>query len=194
MKDGKSYDVVLMDIEWKKERNGMDFAEDLHRLCPCTSIIYMTAYTMDFVEDAFLKTVNLGGFLTKPVKQEQLEKILKKIQQQNNAKEGVLVIRYKSIIRNIAYREILYLESDLHKVNIVLNNQVFQCNEQLSKLKERLNDQFVVCHKSYIVNMAHIKEFRYSEIEMNNGTVIPISKKRYAEAKKQFFKYVAERT
>lgn len=193
VQEGKTYDVVLMDIHWKTERTGIDFAEELTQLSPCTRVIYITAYAMDYVEDMFGRTASPAGVLIKPIKKERLKLLLDKIQEQMKQQNDVLVIKYKSIVRNIPYHDIMYLESDLHKVNVVLEEQSHQCNERLSQIAERLGDQFLVCHKSYIVNMEYVKEFRYSKILLKNDVVIPVSKTRYAEARQKFFRYVAER-
>ena len=191
--EGVKYDAVLMDIDWKVQKTGIDFAEKLYSTSPYIKIIFVTAYTMDYVEDAVLKTKNLSGFITKPVKKEILEKILEKIQIQNQEFDEKLVVKYKSNITVISFRDIYYLESNLHKVNIKLNNQEYQCTERLPVIKERLGKQFIECHKSYVVNMEHISEIRNTELELENGEIIPISKKRYAETKIKFFEYMAER-
>ena len=34
VKDGEIYDAVLMDFEWKNNKNGIDFAEEIYALCP----------------------------------------------------------------------------------------------------------------------------------------------------------------
>ena len=193
LKEGAKYDVVLMDIDWKKEKNGIDFSEKLSEISPHTKIIYVTAYTMDYVEDAVLKTSNLSGFVTKPVKLDVLKKSMEKVRKELEQTNGKLVIKYKSNVSVIDFQDINYLESQLHKVNIILKNQELQCTEKLVDIKKRLGKQFVECHKSYIVNMDYISEIRNTELEMQNGKVIPISKKKYGETKARFFEYMAER-
>lgn len=193
IREGGKYDVILMDIDWKEEQTGIEYASKLFELNPCTKIIYMTAYTVDYIEDAVLKTKNLSGFLVKPVKKDVLEKILVKIKRQAEEVEGKLVVKYKSNVTVISFSDIYYLESNLHKVNIKLNDQEYQCTERLTVLKNRLGNQFIECHKSYLVNMEHISEFRSSELVLENGEIIPVSKKRYGETKARFFEYMANR-
>lgn len=192
MLEETSYDVVLMDIDWKKEETGIDLAERIQRINPITKIIYITAYTMEYVEDVFLRTSNLSGFLTKPIKAEQLKKNLQKIQKEQKRTDEKLAIKFKGNAIVIPFRDIIYLENCLHKVRIVLTEKEYWCYERLEHLKERLNEQFLYCHKSYIVNMEQILEFRKNEIEMVHGSVIPVSKTRYKEAKDHFFRYMSE--
>lgn len=193
LKDGKHYDAVLMDIDWKSEQSGIDFAAELQKFSPYTKIIYITAFTMDYVEDIFLKSANLSGFLMKPIKSEQLLKNLEKIRRAQEETEGQLIIKNRGNVLAIPFRDIIYLESQLHKVNIILNDYEYQCSEQLSSMKKRLGKQFLDCHKSYIVNMEQIAEFRSGELLLKDGRRVPVSKKRQVDAKTIFFEYISER-
>lgn len=187
------YDAVLMDIDWKSDRTGLDVAEELLRRSPSTKVIYITAYTMEYVEDIFLKLSNLSGFLMKPIKAERLEKNLEKVKDQKACTEGKLVIRSRGSTIAVPFCDIIYLENRLHRVHIILAEKEYQCYERLEQLKKRLNGQFLTCHKSYVVNMEQILEFRNSEIEMTHGTCIPVSKTRYKEARERFFAYLSGR-
>lgn len=193
IKEGTKYDVVLMDIDWKTEKTGIDFSSELKLLSPNTKIIYITAYTLDYVEDAVLRTPNLCGFINKPIKEDILYKSLEKIQKELKETDGKLIIKYKSNVSVIPFADIYYLESQLHKVLVKMQSQEYQCTEKLNHIKTRLGTQFVECHKSYIINMDHIAEFHNTELVMENGEVIPISKKRYGETKARFFEYMAEK-
>lgn len=193
IKEGKSYDVVFMDIDWKQEKTGIDFAAELQKYSPNSQIVYVTAYTMEYVEDVFLTASNLSGFLMKPVKMKQLEKNLEKVRRRLPDKEGKLLVKQRGTMIAIPFKEIIYIESQLHKVSIVLKEVSYQCNEQLSSIKKRLNDQFLECHKSYMVNMEYIQELKNGEVLLNNGVTISVSKTKAGEAKKKFFEYVSGR-
>lgn len=193
LKDGRSYDVIFMDIDWKQEKTGIDFAAELEKHSPNSQIVYVTAYTMEYVEDVFLTSSNLSGFLMKPVKMEQLEKNLEKVKRRQQEIDGKLLVRQKGSMIAIPYKEIIYLESQLHKVNIVLKEEKYQCNEQLSSVRKRLNGQFLEVHKSYLVNMDYIQELRNGEVLLNNGITLSVSKTRVGEAKKRFFEYMSRR-
>ena len=71
LKDGAYYDVVFMDIDWKQDETGIDFAGRLQEACPYTKIIYVTAYTLDYVEDVFLNHANLSKIKKKTIKIKQ---------------------------------------------------------------------------------------------------------------------------
>ncbi len=193
LKAGNIYDVILMDIDWNQEKTGIDFAEEIYQYSPSSKIIYVTAYTADYIEDIFLNQVNLCGFLMKPVKLEQLERNLEKAKARGQELEGKLVIRQKGAIVAIPFQEIIYMESQLHKANIVLDDVTYQCNEKLMQLKERLDDRFLECHKSYLVNMHYIQELQNSRVLLTTGMTVPISKAKASDSKKTFFEYMSRR-
>ena len=192
LKEKEYYDVVFMDIDWKDKKTGLDFAEQAQKVSPYTQIVYITAYTMDYVEDIFLRQSNLSGFLMKPIKREQLERNLQKVRdKQKHDEKGKILLHYKGKELVIPFRDITYMESQLHKVKVCLIEQEYLCNEKLVNLKERLNACFLVCHKSFVVNMDYISEFQKREIILKGGKRIPISKARYNEAKSKFFTYMS---
>lgn len=190
---GIYYDVVFMDIDWKQNETGIDFAEKLYEACPYTKLIYVTAYTMNYVEDAFLSRANLSGFLKKPVDEEKLLYNLEKIRKKQSISEGKLMIYYQGGYIAIPFQDILYLESRLHKTSVVLKNREYLCADKLETLKEQLDGRFLNCHKSYVVNMQYIQELRGREIILEKGHAIPVSKARSKEAKEGFFAYMTDR-
>lgn len=195
----KEYDVVFMDIDWKAEKNGIDFARQLYQSCPYTKLVYITSYTLEYVEDIFLGQSNLSGFLTKPVRIEQLKKIFDKIRREAQEDRGKLLIKRQGGMLAIPFSEIRYLENRLHKTYIYTMRQECQCGENMETLKQQLDQRFLNCHKSYIVNMDCIYEFRRSEILLvaENGTIekkhIPVSKSRLGAAKEAWLDHVTKK-
>ena len=190
LKQGTSYDAVLLDIDWNGQKMGIDYAEELYNLRPDIRIVYITVYTREYIEDIFLQTSNLSGFLVKPLRTERLRKLLEKIWQEIRNKDGKLVIRYKGNLYAIPHSDIVYLESRLHKVYVVLKKNVYECTERLEIIKGRLDENFLMCHKSYIVNMEYVLELGRGGVLLNTGQKIPISKKRYGDVKRRFFAYI----
>lgn len=190
---GVHYDIVFMDINWEREENGIDFAEKLYQICPYTKVVYVTGYTFDYVEDIFLRHTNLYGLLKKPVNPDQLERILEKLLEEQRVSEGKLLIYYQGGHMTVPFQDILYLESRLHKTCVVLRTREYLCSESLEGLKQQLGAQFLNCHKSYVVNMEYIQEFRGRELVLEGEHVIPVSKARAKASKEQFVSYMASR-
>jgi DNA-binding LytR/AlgR family response regulator len=45
---------------------------------------------------------------------------------------------------------------------------------------------FLRIHKSYLVNMAHIRKFRSRECLLSDGTALAVSEKYYSQQKQKF--------
>ena len=184
----KEYDVVFMDIDWKAEKTGIDFARQLYQSCPYTKLVYITSYTLEYVEDIFLGQSNLSGFLTKPVRIEQLKKIFDKIQRETQEDGGKLLIKRQGGMLAIPFSEIRYLENRLHKTYIYTMRQECQCGENMETLKQQLDQRFLNCHKSYIVNLSQIERIE-DKLILKNGEILPIARRRKSELLKRFMQY-----
>ena len=51
--------------------------------------------------------------------------------------------------------------------------------EYYGKLKEaekQLDEHFIKCHRSYIINLSFLKEYANSQVLLENGSRIPVSR------------------
>ena len=72
---------------------------------------------------------------------------------------------------------------------------IFTWRETAEKLAERLPlETFLQIHKSYIVNLCHVREFRWAEdsVALDNGETLPISRRREEQIKKRLAVMPAE--
>ena len=89
-----AYDIVFMDIDWKREEeNGIQYAAEINRLYPETNIIFTTSYNERFSQEIFWETVNLCGYLVKPVQGVNLQRLLDKIEKQRNSEDKSIVLK-----------------------------------------------------------------------------------------------------
>lgn len=59
---------------------------------------------------------------------------------------------------------------------MVTNEGIKEFYDTMSNVEKRIsNDKFYIVHKSYIVNVNYVKEFRPNEVIMVDGEKIPIS-------------------
>lgn len=116
---GKVYDAVLMDIDWRQEKTGMDIAEQLYKMLPRAKIIYVTGYNDRFSQHVFLHRANLCGYLVKPVDPEILVKNLQKAEKLLSLEnDGGLFLNINGSMVHVLFYEIIYIESRDHVVTI----------------------------------------------------------------------------
>ena len=193
VEDGPRYDVVLMDIDWQQDETGMDIAEKLEQLSPLTKIIYITGYNDRFSQQIFLHKANLSGYLVNPIDtgllQANLAKVKKALEDQE---EPLLTLSSHGKPLSLPCRDILYLESLGHTVNIHTSEETITVYQRLEKILPMLPGGFIQCHKSFIVNMRQIRRFQPPDILLKNSMLIPVSRKRYAETKEAFFCFMGQ--
>lgn len=74
---GKDVELIITDINMP-EMNGLSFLRELNRSHPASNVIMITAYGE---VESYIEAMNLGAFeyINKPVKVEELKKIINKI-------------------------------------------------------------------------------------------------------------------
>lgn len=119
VEDGSRYDIVMMDIDWKEKKNGIDYAAWLYDKAPDTRLIFFTGYSQEYIEDVFMQRTNIEGYLKKPVKKDRVIKIIDKIENsKRNMNLQKLVIKQRGQIQTVAYESIIYIEGSNHNVYI----------------------------------------------------------------------------
>ena len=193
VEEGVVYDAVLMDIDWRQSETGMDAAERLSRLSPRTRIIYVTGYNDRFSQQIFLHRANLCGYLVKPVDSRILRANLEKVEAELVLQEeAVLTVSSRGKPVSIPHRDIFYIESMGHTIRICTAEETAVVYERLDAVQKMLPPGFIRCHKSYIVNMRQIRRFQPPDILLKNGMSVPVSRKRYAETKEAYFKFMGQ--
>ena len=191
---GKRYDAVLMDIDWDEKAAGMDTAAELYKLCPETKIIYVTGHVEKFNQKVFLQRANMSGFLTKPVDIELLRANLQKAADDLTYQEQpALALQKQGATISVPLREIYFIESRRHTVNVHTAAEVITTYERLENIIRNMPSNFYQCHKSFIVNMNHISRIQSGEIYLKNGGRVPISRARHNETKEAYHNYIGRK-
>lgn len=180
-------DILLLDILLEKE-NGMDYAGQLRKTGCDIPIIFITC-SMDYILDGY--TVEPVGYLVKPVDPDRLAEALLRAYKKH--REGRIVVSSSSQTLNLKLDEILYLEIMDKKLSIhMTDGNVLETIVSLNSFLKRLPaEQFVQCHRSYVVSLPAIRSICRYKIELKNRTVIPISKKCYKNVQNALLSWAA---
>lgn len=177
------FNLVFMDIRLG-EQSGIEIARKMNRLHPGIPIIFISQY-LEYVSDVyetehiyFIYKETMDKYLPKAV-----EKALKFI---HNPNQQCLKFAWRSEKFTIPQKDILYLERQLRVTSIYTTTRIFKTSEKLLDLESRLNDWFILSHRSYVINLKMVKELKktYTLIGENNA-VVPVSRNRYEEVKKR---------
>lgn len=159
--------VVFMDIDLGGE-SGLDCAKAITEVDPKVKIVFATAHS-EYMANAF--EIYAFDYLVKPFDLERITKTLARIKSmtesqeqestsaKNDASFEKLVIRGKEEINLIDTSDIIMVERTDGMCRIVTSEEVFLTSTSLSSIQEKLDpDEFMRCHKSYIVRTDAIKK------------------------------------
>ena len=183
------FDLIFLDIQMNGI-DGIETAKQIRNADKRASLIYISNYT-EKMADSF--TVHPFAFLEKPVDKDKIEhhlsdfiKYCDKLDQFNKisftSKSGVVVVDV---------RDILYFEYEGNrKVTLKLTDSTYSIIDSMSELENKLSQyDFILPHKSFLVNKAKIRSFYFSLI-MTNGDEIPIAKNRHRQIKEEMTDYL----
>lgn len=168
---------------------GFDAAEKLAKLNPELKIIFFTEFAAELVQDIFLHSVGLKPFalIKKPAENETVSRIIAQLGEISDNYNDKIHFKLKSKEYIIPVNEVIYAESIKRKAVIHTLNNEYECYKKLTELCT--DEIFVFTHKSFAVNMAHIKSYGGSEVIMDSGKLIPISRSCKASFLKKIYKF-----
>ena len=175
--------------------SGIALADDL---CDGVSkpiqVLYLTAYGERYCQRIFTGQVKPVGYLTKPVEDMYLSYHLRRCVQQIDARakdQDVLTYQKNRALCSVPYREVLALESKGHTIQICARDgrtdRAF--HGRLDEWEEKLPEEFVRVHKSYIVNMRYIDRIDRKNVLLQGGRAVPISRSKQEETRTRYLLY-----
>lgn len=191
------YDVVFLDVEMP-EINGIEIAEQIREIPDRNVlIIFITSYP-EYMQDSF--DVQAYQYLTKPLSYNLFEAKMKRlIGYLNELQTNIAVVSLKSGEVILHLDDIICFEtikSITTKSNVLVTtvNDEFTIKGKIAEMEQKLKEQyFVSVHRSVLVNMKYIKRFNSNMVELTNGKTVEASRRKIAEVKEAFSKYMIVR-
>ena len=100
------------------------------------------------------------------------------VREQQESQRNVLWIKNREGTFRIPFEQIYYLEAREKKVFVRTRQEEFGVGETMERLAEQLPENFVRCHRSFVVNEEHITQIRLSEslLYLGKELFVPISR------------------
>ena len=80
--------------------------------------------------------------------------------------------------------KIWYMEKNLRNTFLFTASETFQTSQKIEGLLEQLPPYFVICHRSYAVNLQVVQSVQRTELKLPDGTSLPIGRSHYEEVKR----------
>lgn len=171
------FDLIFLDIELY-HINGIEIGQlvrdKLHNVL--MQIVYISSkqgYAMD------LFAVRPLNFLLKPLAYEQIAHCIDQTLELVKLPVAYFTYRIGKEVKRVPLSNILYFESNNRKVTVAKINGRDSFYGKLNSICQEVEDRgFLAIHKSYLVNYLHIESCRSTDVTMDNGEILPISRAR----------------
>lgn len=112
----------------------------------------------------------------------------------NSPTENTFSLRTDTEIINVKPSQIQYFEHNSRKIIISTDQGEYLANYTLKELASKFRPYFFDSpHKSYLVNLKHIRYIKKFDIYMDSGTILPLAQKKAVYFKALFQQYQENR-
>ena len=187
-------DAIFCDINMP-DLNGMDFVKSLQ--AP-PLIVFTTAYS-EYAVEGF--KVNAVDYLLKPFGMQDFQRAANRLKERvqgsrvqevqgsplTSESDDVIFLKTDYRVVKVSISDIRYIEAMSEYLKIFIEGEAKPIVTLLSmkKMEEKLPENFMRIHRSYIVNLTKIQEINKNRIIMDAETFLPIGD-MYKEAFQRF--------
>ena len=155
-------DLILLDINMPK-LSGISFAKIANDKA---KIIFTTAYSEYAVESYNLNAID---YLLKPISFERFLKAISKILYNNKntinkTDQKFISIKSGYVLHRVNLANILFLEKEANYITYHLTNKKILARESIEEALQKLSNNFLQIHKSYIVAIDKIESIDANQI------------------------------
>lgn len=171
IKSGAGYDLLFLDIELNSEY-GNDIGNYIREVLnnQFVSIVYISSHTHYAMK---LFKSRPMDFIEKPITIQKIENIFKTFFKFRADSAMFFEVKNGQSVRPVLYRDIIYFTSKAKKIIVVTKDNTYSCYGKINDIGEIPG--FVLIHKSFYININYVKEYKYRNIELINGDIVPIS-------------------
>lgn len=189
----KDFDLLFVDIQMKA-MNGMELAKRIRTENEEIAIVFTTGID-DYMEEGY--EVEAMYYLRKPLSREKISRCMDRLAKRRQSSSYVLVHGSEESIK-LSVNQITYLEARGHGCLIETCSRLGEkaqhsVTEGISEMEKMLVSYgFIKCHRSYLCRLACIRQISKTEITLDSGSVIPLSRRMYKEVNQAFIRHFRE--
>lgn len=182
------YDLVFLDIEMPAV-DGITLARRLRARSEKVFIVFLTGH-VEYALEGY--EVNALRYLTKPVDTDKLKEVIRYVQDKQGSGRQIIVKEDgEQLLIDIA--DVMYMESMNQNVRIVTTKGEHVIRYNIGDFEQQLaGDGFFRIHRGYLVALAKVKKLAKSDVIMEDGTALPVSRSNIKPLKDALYAYVEE--
>lgn len=171
--DDRDYDLLIFDIEMG-QLSGMELAMKIRAQDTTIPILFVTGYD-NYMSQGY--EVAALHYLMKPLHKEKFFQVLDKLKKEGKQDIKLFFQAEKGLIA-LPLSKIWYIEARAHQCILYTEAEEYTLSTSIGEMAEYLGSQrdFVRCHRSYLVNLQHISVIVKSELTLDDGRKLPVSR------------------
>ena len=184
----RNIDVLFLDIQMKGI-DGMKTARKLRQQDYKGYLIFITVLK-EMVFQSF--EVQPYDYLVKPIEECKLKKTMERLcSSMNNSNGENLLVQRGNESNIISFHDIVYCEIINRKIYLHLKSgEVIDYYDKIENLEKKLSGRFFRCHRSYLINLSYLKNYKNEMAYLVNGKEIPVSRLRGKEFSNVILQYM----
>lgn len=184
--DVKDYELLVLDIEMGKI-SGLELAKKIRLEDKRIFIIFVTGYD-EYMQYGY--DVSALQYLIKPVNKERLFHALNKLSEKEETVKS-LILNSENGVKRIQINNVLYVEAAGHGSIMYTVDEVIRLKESFGDIEKQVHPlgEVVKCHRAYLVNLRFVSAIQNSNLILDNGENLPISRSQMKNVQREFLRY-----
>ncbi len=173
--DDSAYDLLVFDIEMGK-LSGMELAAQIRRKDEEIPILFVTGYDSYMAQGFEVAALH---YLLKPLRKEKFFAVLDKFNRiRRRTQEEKILFRTEEGPLSLPASKIWYIEAMAHQCVLYTEDASHVLCSSIGEMVKQLcgRQEFVRCHRSYLVNVQHISALVKPELVLDDGRRLPVSR------------------
>lgn len=181
------WDIALLDIYMP----GLDGIETARRLREQDSECLLIFFTTSNEHGIISYELRASDYLVKPVTQKALDAAIDWCLHEQRDRFRTIQVRSEWENVEIALSDIQYIEIQKHTAFIYTDGRVIKTPRGMNSLEEEIAcEDFLRCHRSFLVNMRHVRRIEKRDFVMDTGALVPIGSSDAAAVRQKFMDWV----
>jgi two-component system, LytTR family, response regulator LytT len=174
-KNAGKVDLIFLDVEMP-EMSGLEFLQSFDEFLPVILITSKEKYAVKAFEHKVIhylvKPIDYGKFL------KAIQRVFKLYEGEKQHVMDYIFIKDNGVLTKVLHKEILFFEALGDYVKVHLKEKTHLVTSTMKNLEEKLKNEkhFVRIHRSYIINLAFLKNFDAETATINDRS-LPIGSK-----------------
>ena len=185
------FHILFLDIYM----NGMDGVQTARKIREqdqtCAIIFATTSVDHGLVS----YEVQASDYLVKPIRAEDVASAMDWCVEQIRSTYRMLTLSCENGTIRLPLLDIHYIEIQGHAAMLHTQDRVLVTRRGLDELEREIGHQdFIRCHRSFLVNMNHVQMMQKNAFRLKNGDLVPIGSTMTAKVRDQFMSWFFVKT